>query len=166
VKIVALVPFDIYPPQFGGAQRCVNLLERIGPVTVIALDWFTEGREEQHGDVTTSSSAQVTPHGSDHASYSASTFTLTTVCPRSASQTYTHLQDAIDAEEPDLIILEHPWLYPFVGDVPFIYDAHNAEAFLTSMRWPGGIDQQVATELETRRRQTRQGNHLLLRARR
>jgi glycosyltransferase involved in cell wall biosynthesis len=61
----------------------------------------------------------------------------------------THFQDAIDAEAPELIILEHPWLYPFVGDVPFIYDSHNAEAFLTSLRWPGGIDQQIATELET-----------------
>jgi glycosyltransferase involved in cell wall biosynthesis len=149
VNVVALVPFDIYPPQFGGAQRCVNLLERIGPVTVIGLDWFTEGREEQHGDVT------YKLIGAGNAAWERSRklfgIDLHTYdgMPAFCKSDLTHLQDAIDAEEPDLIILEHPWLYPFVGDRPFIYDAHNAEAFLTSMRWPGGIDQQVATELET-----------------
>jgi glycosyltransferase involved in cell wall biosynthesis len=149
VKIVALVPFDIYPPAFGGGQRCVKLLERIGPVTVIGLDWGGEGREEQHGDVTYKFISAGKPawersrklFGKDLFTYDG--------MPAFCKSDLTHLQDAIDAEAADLIILEHPWLYPFVGDVPFIYDAHNAEAFLTSLRWPGGIDEQVVKELET-----------------
>lgn len=148
MKIVALVPFDIYPPQFGGAQRCVNLLERIGPVTVLALDWHGEDRTEQHGDVTyhaisvrdAAKARAAKLFGQDLHTYDG--------MPAFCKSDLEHFQTYIDALEPDLIILEHPWLYPFVGDVPFIYDAHNAEAFLTSMRWPGSIDEQVVKELE------------------
>lgn len=149
MKIVALVPFDIYPPQFGGAQRCANLLERIGPVNVIALDWFGEDRHEQHGDVSYHN-ISVRDQAKERAKklFGLDLHTYDGMAAFCKSD-LTHLQTYIDSLEPDLIILEHPWLYPFVGDVPFIYDAHNAEAFLTSMRWPGGIDQQVVTELET-----------------
>jgi glycosyltransferase involved in cell wall biosynthesis len=148
MKIVALVPFDIYPSSFGGAQRCTNLLERVGPITVIALDWFNQNRVEQHGDVT-----YKTIYAGDKAVIRArklfgqDLYTYDGM-PAFCQVDLAHFQEAIDAEQPDLIILEHPWLYPFVGDVPFIYDAHNAEAFLTSLRWPGGIDEQVVKELE------------------
>lgn len=148
MKIVALVPFDIEPPVFGGAQRCHNLLTRIGEVTTIALNWHGEGRTEQLGDMT----YQVVDAGAKAKERATKLlgqdlFTYDGMAAFCKSD-LTHLQDAIDDEQPDLIILEHPWLYPFVGDVPFIYDAHNAEAFLTSLRWPGGIDEQVVTELE------------------
>lgn len=148
MKIVALVPFDIYPPEFGGSQRCVNLLERIGEVDVIALSWFGEGREEKHGELTyraikAGEAAQARSRkifGVDIHTYDG--------MPAFCKSDLTHVSDAIQSLEPDLIILEHPWLYPFVGDVPFIYDAHNAEGFLTSMRWPGSIDEQIVKELE------------------
>ena len=150
MNVVALVPFDIYPPQFGGAQRCANLLERIWPVSVLALDWFGEDRHEQHGDVDYHVISVRQPardrakklFGGDLHTYDG----MAAFC----QSDLTHLNAYVEALEPDLIILEHPWLVPFVGDVPFIYDAHNAEAFLTSMRWPGSIDEQVVRELEQR----------------
>jgi glycosyltransferase involved in cell wall biosynthesis len=150
VNIVALVPFDIYPPQFGGAQRCAKLLERIGEVTVVALDWNGEDRTEQHGDVTYHNVSARQPAreraqkllGMDLHTFDG----MAAFC----QSDLTHLSAYIEALEPDLIILEHPWLLPFVGDTPFIYDAHNAEAFLTSMRWPGSVDEQVVKELEHR----------------
>ena len=148
MKIVALVPFDIEPPVFGGAQRCHNLLTRLGPITTIGLNWVNEGREETIGDMTyklIDAGAKAKERakklfGQDLYTYDG--------MPAFCQVDLAHFQEAIDAEQPDLIILEHPWLYPFVGDVPFIYDAHNAEAFLTSLRWPGGIDEQVVKELE------------------
>jgi glycosyltransferase involved in cell wall biosynthesis len=148
MKVVGLVPFDIYPSIFGGAQRCANLLERVGPITVLALDWHGESRVEQHGDVT-----YKTISAGDKAKerakklFGQDLFTYDGM-PAFCQSDLDHIRAAIEAEAPDLIILEHPWLYPFVGDVPFIYDAHNAEAFLTSIRWPGGIDEQVVRELE------------------
>ena len=148
MKIVALVPFDINPPSFGGAQRCYNLLTRVGEITTIALTWHGESREETIGEMTykvidagnAAKERSKKLFGQDLFTYDG----MAAFCQSDLN----HLRDAIKAEAPDLIILEHPWLYPFVGDVPFIYDAHNAEAFLTSMRWPGSVDEQVVKELE------------------
>jgi len=36
---------------------------------------------------------------------------------------------------PDVVVLEHPWLVDFVGNRPFIYDAHNAETLLAWSRF-------------------------------
>ena len=147
MKIVGLVPFDIYPPAFGGAQRCANLLERVGPITVLALNWHGESRTEQHGDVT----YKVIDAGANAKQRAQKLFgqDLYTYDGMAAfcRSDLDHFQEALDAEQPELVILEHPWLVPFVK-TPFIYDSHNAEAFLTSLRWPGSIDEQVVKELE------------------
>lgn len=150
MKIVALVPFNIYPAEFGGAQRCVKLLERIGDVTIYSLNWGTGESTDQFGDVTyklRSAGRNALERakkliGNDLHTYDG--------MPAFCQVDLTHFADEIKAENADLIILEHPWLYPFVGDTPFIYDAHNAEAFLTSLRWPGSVDAQVVRELEHR----------------
>ena len=47
MKIVALTPFGIDPPSFGGAERCYNLLTRLGDITIIALNWQGVDEERQ-----------------------------------------------------------------------------------------------------------------------
>ena len=150
MKIVALVPFNIYPAEFGGAQRCVKLLERIGDVTIYSLNWGTGESTTQVGNVTyklrsvgrNALERAQKLMGMDLHTYDG--------MPAFCQSDLTHFADEIKEENADLIILEHPWLYPFVGDTPFVYDSHNAEAFLTSIRWPGSIDEQVVKELEHR----------------
>ena len=50
-KLLALTPFHIYPPTFGGAERCWNLLSRLGPIDIIALNWEGHNAKAQLGDV-------------------------------------------------------------------------------------------------------------------
>ena len=148
MKVVALTPFGIIPPSFGGAERCYNLLTRIGPVTTIALNWQGVDQEGQTGDM------KYRLISADDAAVEQSQKLLKLgimtydPMPMLTQRNLTKLKDAIAEEEPDLIVLEHPWLYPFVGDVPFIYDAHNAEGYLTSTRWPNSYDAQLVEELE------------------
>jgi hypothetical protein len=39
MKIVVLSPFNVIPPNFGGAERIFNLATRLGEATLIALNW-------------------------------------------------------------------------------------------------------------------------------
>jgi glycosyltransferase involved in cell wall biosynthesis len=148
MKIVALTPFPILPANFGGAERCLNLLSRVGDITTIALNWEGSDAEGLYHDM------RYRMIGADPEAIEQSKKlfgrALSTQDGMAAATKakLKKLTQAIAEEAPDLIILEHPWLYPFVGDTPFIYDAHNAEAFLTSLRWPGSIDEQIVRELE------------------
>jgi glycosyltransferase involved in cell wall biosynthesis len=148
VKIVALTPFNIIPPNFGGAERCLNLLTRIGEVTTIALNWDgvdQEGTFQSMHYRLISADPKAKERSQKLFGETVHTFDgMPAFCVNDLEK----LKAAIAEEAPDLIILEHPWLIPFVGDTPFIYDAHNAEAFLTSIRWPGSVDEQVVKELE------------------
>jgi glycosyltransferase involved in cell wall biosynthesis len=148
MKLLVLAPFNIIPPNFGGAERIFNLAKRLGPCTVIALNWEGIDQEGQYQNI------YYRLIGADDAAREQSTKLL-----KLGVQTYdgmpfftrknqTKLRRAIEEEKADLIVLEHPWLIPFVGDTPFIYDAHNAEAILTAARWPNSIDAQVVYELE------------------
>ena len=128
MKIAALTPFPIIPSHFGGAERCFNLLTRIGPVDVHALSW-----EAQAGTVAVESMVhKVTP-------VSPAAMQKSQRLQAQGIQTYDamahltykelgHFEDEVAAAGADLIILEHPWLVDFVGSTPFVYDSHNAEA--------------------------------------
>lgn len=148
MKIVALTPFNIIPPNFGGAERCYNLLTRIGPVTTIALNWQGVNQEGSQGEM----KYRLVSADPDAIAQSEKLLKLGVMTydpmPMLCKNNLTALKDAIAEEEPDLIILEHPWLYPFVGDVPYIYDAHNAEGYLTSTRWPNSYDADLVEQLE------------------
>lgn len=148
MKVVALTPFPIMPANFGGAERCLNLLSRVGDITTIALNWEGSDAEGAYQDMRYRMIG-ADPEAVDQANKlmgkALSTFDG---MPATAKAKLKKLTQAIAEEAPDLIILEHPWLYPFVGDTPFVYDAHNAEAFLTALRWPASIDAQIVRELE------------------
>jgi glycosyltransferase involved in cell wall biosynthesis len=148
MKLLVLAPFNIIPPNFGGAERIFNLAKRLEPCTVIALNWEGVDQEGQYQNI------YYRLIGADDTAREQSTKLL-----KLGVQTYdgmpfftrknqTKLRSAIEEQKADLIVLEHPWLIPFVGDTPFIYDAHNSEAILTAARWPNSIDAQVVYELE------------------
>ena len=126
---VGLVPFPILPTMFGGADRCWNVLSRLGPINIHGLSWegtFTE--TQTIGDVR----YRIHPASADaiRRAQSLSGFGFVTydAMAHMARKYLDDFQRAIDAEQPDLIVLEHPWLVDFVGDVPYIFDAHNSEA--------------------------------------
>lgn len=148
MKNLVLAPFAIIPPTFGGAERIYNLANALGPVTVIALNWEGTDAQLKVGDIT------YRLIGVDQEAQEQSLKLLKLGIatydgmPYFTRNNQKKLKQAIAEEAPDQIILEHPWLVPFVGDTPFLYDSHNAEAVLTATRWPNSIDAQIVYELE------------------
>jgi glycosyltransferase involved in cell wall biosynthesis len=144
-RLVALVPFNIIPPRFGGAERSYHLLTRIGPVEIIALNWDGVNAEQTNGEVTyklIAASPEAIARAQKLLKHGVKTFDPMPMLVKSDLE---NLKQAIG--EPDGVILEHPWLVPF-ANAPFVYDAHNAEAQLTQSRWPDSIDAQAVRELE------------------
>jgi hypothetical protein len=59
------------------------------------------------------------------------------------------IRKAIDDFDPDLIILEHPWLVELAGGRPYLYDAHNFESFVTaSLFGRHSMDYNMVTDIE------------------
>ena len=138
VKLVGLTPFPILPAHFGGAERCWNVLKRLGPIDIHGLDWNGKFDEQQIGDVYYT----VRPP-SVEASHRARLlaeqgFMTYDTMPHMARAFLDEYREVIDESEPDLIILEHPFLIDFVGDRPFIYDSHNAETLSHGQRFGVG----------------------------
>jgi len=148
MKIVVLAPFPIIQPTFGGAERIYNLAKSLGPVTVLSLSWDGQSHTAQVGDI----NYRIIGVDDEARAQSVKLLKLGMQTydgmPRLTAKNQNNLRAAIEEEKPDLIILEHPWLIDFVGDTPFIYDAHNAEALLTQARWPNSFDSQIVAELE------------------
>lgn len=54
--------------------------------------------------------------------------------PRLVNDHLDEMRDAINQYDPDLIILEHPWMIDLTDGRPFVYDAHNCESIATAQR--------------------------------
>ena len=128
MKTLALVPWDISGNDSGGKQRCYALLTALPNVTTFALSWENQEKETTLDGMP----YRVIPagvHAMDRASrLFASGFHSFDVMPTLCRDDLNVLRKAIDDFDPDLIILEHPWLVEFTGGRPHVYDAHNWEA--------------------------------------
>ena len=148
MKNLVLSPFNVIPPHFGGAERIYNLMTRIGEATVIALNWDGVDQEGKHGDINyrlISAEPEAVEQARKLSNLGIRTYDG---MPALTKNNLKKLWRAIEEENPDQIILEHPWLIPFVGDVPFLLDCHNAEHYLTYSRWPQSYDEQIVENLE------------------
>lgn len=158
-NLTGLVPFPIVPQFFGGAERCWNVLSRLGPINVHALSWEAKFESAQIGDVNYRVSP-VPPAASQRAEkMQAWGFQTYDPMPHIARKELQGFADLVKADKPDFIVLEHPWLVDFVGDVPFIYDAHNAESFHYAQRW-GAAGPEFEHIFELERRAIEQAFHV------
>lgn len=150
-KLLALTPFHIYPPTFGGAERCWNLLSRLGPIDIIALNWEGHNAKAQLGDVNyqlIAADAKAVERAIKLRKSGVKTFDP---MPSLTANDLTTVRQAIDNSDPDLVILEHPWLIDLIGDRPFIYDAHNCETVNTGQQHGrNSYDYELVKDLEKR----------------
>jgi hypothetical protein len=128
MKTLALVPWDISALDGGGKQRCHALLTALPNVTTFALSWENKEKETTLDGMP----YRVIPAGA-HAMDRAQRlfgqgFLSYDVMPTLCREDLNVLRKAVDDFDPDLIILEHPWLVEFTGGRPYVYDAHNYEA--------------------------------------
>jgi hypothetical protein len=148
MKIVVLSPFNVIPPNFGGAERIFNLATRLGEATLIALNWQGIDQEGTLGKMKYRLiSAEPEAYEQAQKLLKLGLHTWDGI-PALAKNKLKKLRSAIEEENADRIVLEHPWLMPFVGNTPFIYDSHNAEHYLTYSRWPNSYDEQIVKQLE------------------
>jgi glycosyltransferase involved in cell wall biosynthesis len=138
VKLVGLTPFPILPAHFGGAERCWNVLKRLGPVDIHGLDWNGKFDEQQIGDVYYTVRPPSVEASRRAQLLSVQGFMTYDTMPHMARAFLDEYREVVEESNPDMVILEHPFLIDFVGDRPFIYDSHNAETLSHGQRF--GVD--------------------------
>lgn len=151
MKILALTPWPIYPAQSGGTERCWNLLSRIGEVTVFSLDWNGNESQQRIGQV----NLRVIPADPEAVAQArklmASGIKTFDPMPMLTQSNLKQFTSAIEAFDPDLIILEHPWLLDLIGERPYILDAHNCETVNTGTQLGlGALEFPLVADLERR----------------
>jgi len=149
MKTLALVPWDISALDGGGKQRCHALLTALPNVTTFALSWVNKEKETTLDGMP----YRVIPagvHAMDRAQkLFAQGFKSYDVMPTLCRDDLNVLRKAIDDFDPDLIILEHPWLVEFTGGRPYVYDAHNHEASVAQQLFgPRSLDFDLVKDIE------------------
>ena len=160
MRILALTPWPIYPAQTGGTERCWNLLSRIGEVTVFSLDWGGNESQQRIGQVnlkTIPADPEAVAQARKLLTAGIHTYDPMPMLTRKNLTTYIH---AIETYDPDLIILEHPWMVDLIGDRPYILDAHNCETINTGTQLgTHSLDFQLVADME--RRAVQGAQHLI-----
>lgn len=158
MKTLALTPWQIWPPTSGGQERCYNLLSRIGPVTVMALDWAGEEHHLEIGDMdywVVPADEKAREQAVKLNDAGIQTFDPMPMLCRKNLNT---IRQRIDMFNPDIIILEHPWLLDLIEDRPYIYDSHNCETISTRQQRPYTLDMNLVADIE--RRATQGAEHM------
>lgn len=125
LRIVALAPFEIHFPHFGGAQRIHELLTRIDN-EVIVLAPNASGHDSvklKNLDIRYKpipDSLKASPE-------------FDTDLAKIAKDLWA--QDLQDLD-PDVVILEHPWQVDAITGQKFLYDSHNNETHLKQQIHP------------------------------
>lgn len=117
MNIAALAPFQFHYGHFGGADRIMQLLSRVqAPVEVFAA---TGGQDElvRINNLTIHYKA-IPEWVKTCEDYDISLSTL-------AREMFAK---DLEAQNPDVVILEHPWQVDALSGRKFVYDAHNHEA--------------------------------------
>jgi hypothetical protein len=142
----------------GGQERCWNLLSRIPGNTVYSLDWAGESKHYREGNTNLKVIA-ADPKAKEQAQkLMASGIQTYDAMPMLTKDKLTTFRKEIDNYDPDLIILEHPWMLELIEDRPFVYDSHNCETISTAQQRPHSLDLNLVQNLE--RRATQQAEHM------
>jgi glycosyltransferase involved in cell wall biosynthesis len=158
MRILSLTPWPIYPAMSGGQERCWNLLSRIPENTVYSLDWVGESRQERVGDTNLKVIAADDKARDQAKKLMQSGVQTFDPIPMLTKENLVTIRREIDNYDPDLVILEHPWLLDLIDDRPFVYDSHNCETVSTAQQRPHSLDLDLVQNLE--RRATQQAEHM------
>lgn len=121
MKIVALAPFPFVEAEFGGGERIFNLLTRVdSQIKVFVPNFGGEGTI-----VSKNLNLQVLklPQPDKVADWDIVV----------ANHSKEYFGNLIADENPDLVILEHPWQVEALSGQKFIYDAHNNETAMKKL---------------------------------
>ena len=160
MKIVGLAPWPYIPAQSGGTERTLNLFAALGNMTSFAIDWQGDDDRQEIGD--NDNEQQV--GNIDYRIFSAplaardkagrlqiSGVATYDPMPMLVKNDLAELQAQIDALEPDIVVMEHPWLIDFVPKTAkLVLDAANCETVNTQQQYPRTFDVDLVKNLERR----------------
>lgn len=158
MKTITLTPWPIYPVRSGGQERCWNLTKYLNEPTVFSLDWTGESTHQRIEGV------NYKTIGADPAAIAQAKLLMQSgvktfdPMPMLTKKKLDTIRREIDNSDPDLIILEHPWLLDLTEGRPYIYDSHNCETLNTRQQFPHSLDTDLVSNLE--RRATQQAEHM------
>lgn len=152
--IAVLSPFPTLRPEFGGAERIHELASRTGhETTVVTVDWHTD----QTVTTDTPHYRHVSIGTPDRARHLVKQFLRLGLQTMDAIPhlLYPVMADIVgrvtDDLQPDLFIVEHPWLIDYADGTPFLHDSHNDETGHTTARYgAASLDAQHTRALELR----------------
>lgn len=152
--IAVLSPFPTLRPEFGGAERIDQLASRTGhDTTVVTVDWHTD----QTVTTDTPHYRHVSIGTPDRARPLVKQFLRLGLQTMDAIPhlLYPVMADTVgrvtDDLQPDLFIVEHPWLIDYADGTPFLHDSHNDETGHARARFgPTSLDAQHTAALELR----------------
>ncbi len=134
MKTLALTPWDISHQQSGGTERCYQLLSAIPNLTTFGLSWDQRTFKGKLGNMPyelIAADAKAVERAQKLFKQGIRSYdAMPTLC----AEDLITMRKAIDKFDPDLVILEHPWLISLIGDRPFVLDSHNCETYSTMMR--------------------------------
>jgi hypothetical protein len=149
MKTLALVPWDISTPDTGGKQRCYELLTGVEGLNTFALSWDNQEAQTALNGMP----YRVIPAGAKAVDRAHKLFNqgfhsydaMPTLCLSDLNV----IRKSIDDFNPDLIILEHPWLVELTDGRPYLYDAHNFESLATaSLFGRNSMDYNMVADIE------------------
>ena len=149
MKTLALVPWDISTPDTGGKQRCYELLTGVPGITTFALSWGNQEKQTALEGMP----YRVIPAGAKAVDRANKLFgqgfrsydAMPTLCLADLNV----IRKAIDDFNPDLIVLEHPWMVELTDGRPYLYDAHNFETMNTaSLFGRNSMDYALVSDIE------------------
>lgn len=151
MRVIGLAPWPFLPAQSGGTERTQKLFTALTPMTAIALDW-QHNEHQQHVDGIDYRIVPASPQATERAQRLMTSGVHTfDPMPMLTKSDLTEYRDFIAALEPDLIVMEHPWLIDFIPDgARLVVDAPNCETLNTQQQLPNTFDVELVADLERR----------------
>jgi glycosyltransferase involved in cell wall biosynthesis len=151
MRIVGLAPWPYIPAQSGGTERTLNLFAALGEMTSFAIDWQGDDDRQQVGDIDYRVFGAPLAARDKARRLQISGVATYDPMPMLVKNDLAKLQAQIDALEPDIVVMEHPWLIDFVPKTAkLVLDAANCETVNTQQQYPRTFDVDLVKNLERR----------------
>lgn len=158
MKTLTLIPWPVHPAQSGGQERCWNLAQQLPEATIYALDWTGNSSHQRIGNINYKTIGADDNAITQSKKLFSSGIKTYDPMPTLTRNNLTTIRREIDNYDPDIIILEHPWLLELIDGRPFVYDSHNCETLNAIQQRPNSLELQLVKDLE--RRATQQAEHM------
>lgn len=150
-RIVGLAPWPFLPAQSGGTERTFKLFAALGKIITFAIDWHGNNNRQQVGDIdyrVVAAPAAARNKAERLLQNGVATFDP---MPMLVKGDLGDLRAQVAELEPDVIVMEHPWLIDFVPDsARLVLDAANCETLNTQQQYPRSFDVELVANLERR----------------